>query len=130
MSEDRAVNCAGCTLCCRGDMIMLHPECGDDPSQFETVRARNPIIWVVSKDEARVERYLVEAAASAGSVARTWDVAQGPREINGETVPFGDAVAVLNLACSGKLASADAGGGFSGTGYANAMSARPAPDAG
>ena len=43
MSEDRAVNCAGCTLCCRGDMIMLHPECGDDPSQFETVRARNPI---------------------------------------------------------------------------------------
>ncbi len=54
------------------------------------LRARNPIIWIVSKEEARVERYLVEAAASAGYVARTWDVAQGPREIGGKTIPYGD----------------------------------------
>ena len=54
------------------------------------LRARNPIIWIVSKEEARVERYLVEAAASAGYVARTWDVAQGPREIDGNQVPYGD----------------------------------------
>lgn len=55
------------------------------------LRARNPIIWIVSKEEARVERYLVEAAASAGYVARTWDVAQGPREISGKEITYGDA---------------------------------------
>lgn len=54
------------------------------------LRARNPIIWIVSKEEARVERYLVEAAASAGYVARTWDVAQGPREIDGKQISYGD----------------------------------------
>lgn len=54
------------------------------------LRARNPIIWIVSKEEARVERYLAEAAASAGFVARTWDVAQGPRELDGKPVSTGD----------------------------------------
>lgn len=55
------------------------------------LRARNPIIWVVSKEEARVERYLAEAAASAGYVPLTWDVAQGPRSLTGEQVQWGDA---------------------------------------
>lgn len=29
------VPCAGCTLCCRHDLILVHPEMGDDPSQYE-----------------------------------------------------------------------------------------------
>lgn len=32
-----AVPCNGCTLCCRGDAISIHPELGDDASQYQTV---------------------------------------------------------------------------------------------
>jgi len=45
------------------------------------LRARNPLLWVVTREEARVERLLVEAAASAGYVPRTWDVAQGAADL-------------------------------------------------
>jgi SpoVK/Ycf46/Vps4 family AAA+-type ATPase len=45
------------------------------------LRARNPLIWVVTREEARVERYLGEAAAAAAYVPRTWDVAQGVVEL-------------------------------------------------
>ena len=31
------VPCNGCTLCCRGELIVLHPEEGDDPSRYDTV---------------------------------------------------------------------------------------------
>lgn len=31
-----SVPCNGCTLCCRGDAISLHPELGDDPTQYQT----------------------------------------------------------------------------------------------
>jgi MoxR-like ATPase len=48
------------------------------------VRARNPLIWIVSREEARVEQALVEAAASANYVPRTWDVADGVRDMSGE----------------------------------------------
>lgn len=41
------------------------------------LRARNPLIWVVTREEGRAERYLGEAGAAAGFVPRTWDVAQG-----------------------------------------------------
>ena len=41
------------------------------------LRARNPLIWVVTREEGRAERHLGEAAAAAGFVPRTWDVAQG-----------------------------------------------------
>lgn len=47
------------------------------------LRARNPLLWVVTREEARVEGLLFEAAASAGFIARTWDVAQGIAEISG-----------------------------------------------
>lgn len=47
------------------------------------LRARNPLLWIVTREEARVERYLAEAAAAAGYVTRTWDVAQGFRDIGG-----------------------------------------------
>lgn len=41
------------------------------------LRARNSLIWIVTSEEARAERYLIEGAASAGYTARIWDVAQG-----------------------------------------------------
>lgn len=30
------VQCNGCTVCCQGDAIFLHPECGDDARSYET----------------------------------------------------------------------------------------------
>jgi MoxR-like ATPase len=47
------------------------------------LRARNALIWVVTREEARVERYLFEAAAAANYVARTWDVGQGVVDMSG-----------------------------------------------
>ena len=41
------------------------------------LRARNPLLWIVSREEARVERYIVEAAAACGYQCRAWDVARG-----------------------------------------------------
>jgi Fe-S-cluster containining protein len=32
------VPCNGCTACCRGDLIVLHPEDGDDITAYETER--------------------------------------------------------------------------------------------
>lgn len=37
------VPCNGCTACCRGDLIVLHPEHGDDVSSYETEAATHPI---------------------------------------------------------------------------------------
>jgi len=50
------------------------------------LRARNGLLWIVSREEARVESYLTEAAASAGYLARFWDVAQGLRDGAGKPV--------------------------------------------
>ncbi len=50
------------------------------------LRARNPLIWIVTREEARVEGYLFEAAAAAGYVANTWDVGQGARSIGGQSL--------------------------------------------
>ncbi len=47
------------------------------------LRARNPLLWIVTREEARVEASLFEAAASANYIARTWDVAQGVADISG-----------------------------------------------
>ncbi len=50
MSDQRTeVPCNGCTACCRGDLIFLHPDVGaylrpkDDPSQYRCHRAVNPV---------------------------------------------------------------------------------------
>lgn len=48
------------------------------------LRARNPLLWIVTREEARVERYLIEAASSASYVPRTWDVAQGVADATGK----------------------------------------------
>jgi Fe-S-cluster containining protein len=37
MSNVDIVACGACRACCRGDAIVLHPEHGDDPTQYETV---------------------------------------------------------------------------------------------
>src|ERR1700730_13886618 len=47
------------------------------------LRARNSLLWVVTREEARVEGHLFEAAAAAGYNCRTWDVAQGFASIDG-----------------------------------------------
>lgn len=51
------------------------------------LRARNPLLWVVTREEARVEGYLMEAAAAAGYIPRTWDVVQGVSDMTGSPVP-------------------------------------------
>lgn len=50
------------------------------------VRARNPILWIVTKEEARVEKMLAEAVMRVNFIPRTWDVAQGPKELDGRPV--------------------------------------------
>lgn len=62
------------------------------------LRARNALLWVITKEEARVERYLIEAAAAAGYVPRTWDVAQGVCDAAGR-----------NLSENGSMGSLDPG---------------------
>lgn len=49
------------------------------------LRARNPLLWVVTREEKRVEGYLIEAAAAANYVPRMWDVAAGVTNIAGQT---------------------------------------------
>lgn len=52
------------------------------------LRARNPLLWIITREEARVEGYLIEAAAAAGYVPRTWDVAQGMASLDGKPEQF------------------------------------------
>lgn len=53
------------------------------------LRARNPVLWIVTREEARVEGYLFQAAAAAGYVPRTWDVAQGVCDMSGKRERIG-----------------------------------------
>jgi hypothetical protein len=53
------------------------------------LRARSPLLWIISREEARVERYIIEAARAAGYLSRTWDVAQGVADIAGQAEDFG-----------------------------------------
>lgn len=48
------------------------------------LRARNGLIWVVTREESRVRKYLIEAAAAAGYLAHSWDIAQGFTGIDGK----------------------------------------------
>lgn len=50
------------------------------------LRARMPLIWIVTREEQRVEGYLMQAAASASYETKTWDVAQGVCDADGESV--------------------------------------------
>ena len=53
------------------------------------LRARNPLLWIVSREEARVEAYVMEAAASAGYAAFCWDVAAGVTDGAGRVATVG-----------------------------------------
>lgn len=53
------------------------------------LRARNPLLWIVTREESRVEGYLMQAAAAAGYVPRTWDVAQGVCDLAGKQERIG-----------------------------------------
>jgi len=55
------------------------------------LRARNPLLWIVTREEARSEQYLVEAAAAANYVPRFWDVDQGVSRLDGKREAFGGA---------------------------------------
>lgn len=44
MRDPRSVvPCNGCTACCRNDLIVLHPEHGDDPAIYRTKPVVNPL---------------------------------------------------------------------------------------
>lgn len=47
------------------------------------IRSRNPLLWVITREEARVERYLIEAAMAASYLTRTWDIASGVCDVGG-----------------------------------------------
>ena len=48
------------------------------------LRARNPLIWITTKEEARAERLLLEAAQAAKYVPLFWDCATGVSDYAGE----------------------------------------------
>lgn len=50
------------------------------------LRARNPLIWCVTREEARAERLLTDAATSAGYVPRFWDCAAGITQLDGAAI--------------------------------------------
>lgn len=58
--------------------------CASDLSAL--LRARNPLIWLVSREEARAERLLVSAAASAGYAPQFWDCSAGLTDATGRPV--------------------------------------------
>lgn len=53
-------------------------------------RSRAKFIWIVSREEARIEQYVFEAAAAAKYIARCWDCVQGVTDINGKPERIGD----------------------------------------
>ena len=66
------------------------------------LRARNTLLWIVSREEARVERLLVDAAASASYEPIFWDCATGisdfagaPREAGANATDPAQAIAAI-----------------------------------
>jgi AAA+ superfamily predicted ATPase len=49
-----------------------------------SLRARNPMLWVVTREEGRVEPYLFEAGATVDYEPVFWDVAAGFTSLNGK----------------------------------------------
>ncbi len=47
------------------------------------LRSRNPLLWIITREEARAEGYLIEAAASAGYVPHMWDCGAGVTDMAG-----------------------------------------------
>ena len=60
------------------------------------LRARNTLLWVVTREEVRVERAIVEAAAAARYTTLLWDCATGLSEASGRRrTDNGDPGAIL-----------------------------------
>jgi SpoVK/Ycf46/Vps4 family AAA+-type ATPase len=55
--------------------------CGADISSL--LRARNPLIWCVTREEARAERIVFDAATAAGYVPMWWDCSGGIANLDG-----------------------------------------------
>lgn len=56
-----------------------------NPSEISALlRARNPLLWIVTREESRAEAMLAQGAAAAGYVPVVWDVAAGARTLGGE----------------------------------------------
>lgn len=53
------------------------------------LRARNALLWIVTPEEARAERSLIEAAASATYDVRVWDCINGVTDMAGKEVSPG-----------------------------------------
>jgi hypothetical protein len=51
------------------------------------LRARNPLLWVRTPEELRVERCIFLAAAAAGYAPVAWDVAQGVVDVADKPIP-------------------------------------------
>jgi SpoVK/Ycf46/Vps4 family AAA+-type ATPase len=49
------------------------------------LRARNPLIWLVTREEARGERIVIDAASAAGYVPMFWDCSRGIANFDGPT---------------------------------------------
>lgn len=57
------------------------------------LRARFTLVWIVTRDEAYVERFLFEAGAAASYLVQTWDVATGFADMSGKQLgSYGTAV--------------------------------------
>lgn len=75
------------------------------------MRARTPLIWVTTIEEARVEGYVAQAAAQAGYTPIFWDVAQGITKLDGKvTNDYGDNLTDAGAALSAIKARADKSG--------------------
>lgn len=59
-------------------------KCAADISTL--LRARNPLIWLVTREEARAERIVMDAAAAAGYVPMWWDCAAGITNLDNAVV--------------------------------------------
>ena len=62
------------------------------------LRARNTLLWIVTREEQRVERAITEAAASAKYVTLFWDCSTGVSEASGKgRTQNGDPAGVLAM---------------------------------
>jgi len=83
-------------------------------------KARNAILWIVTREELRVERAVTEAAGAAGFPVRLWDCADGITSVDkdGKSVSLlasGDPLAALSAKID-QLAQSIGQGGQNGQG--------------
>ena len=88
-SERAHVPCGSCHRCCVSDLIVLHPECGDDVFSYQTVPAINPLTGRACLALAQRENghcvYLVAGRCSihdrAPHICRTFDCRKQARRL-------------------------------------------------